>query len=52
MPVTLRLLSRETFPSNLMPGVDAGKVIVSGTMVLLLQVGCADRKMIALERGT
>jgi hypothetical protein len=38
MPVTLRLLSRETFPSNLMPGVDAGKVIVSGTMVLLLQV--------------
>src|SRR5580704_14136852 len=32
MPVTFRLLSRETFPLNLIPGVDADKAMVSGTM--------------------
>ena len=34
MPVTFRLFSRETFPLNLIPGVDADKAIVSGTVVL------------------
>ena len=34
IPVTFRLFSRETFPSNLIPGVDADKAIVSGTVVL------------------
>src|ERR1700733_2459652 len=34
IPVTFRLLSRETFPLNLIPGVDADKAMVSGTMVL------------------
>ena len=33
IPVTFRLFSRETFPSNLIPGVDADKAIVSGTVV-------------------
>ena len=34
MPATLRLLSRETLPSNLIPGVDADKVMVRGTGAL------------------
>ena len=38
IPVIFKLLSRETFPSNLMPGVDADKVTVSGTVVLCFKV--------------